>query len=72
MDIDIAGDFSLDSCRSKLLGKTVYESKSLCIKELDDHIYIYFNDLLEKKCYWLRFDKNTVLEISNKIIAEYQ
>ena len=58
----------LDHYRDGLSGETVYENKSICIKKLDDKIYLYFNNPADKHCMWLKFDKGTAVEFSEKII----
>lgn len=58
----------LDHYRDELPGVTVYENKSVCVKKQDDCILLYYSDPVDKNCKWLRFDKTTALELSEKII----
>ena len=59
---------NLDHYREDLPGETVFENKSICIKKDGDYILFYVNQPVDGNCVYHRFDKDTAMEFSNKII----
>ena len=58
----------LDHFRDNLPGETVYENNRTCIKKQDDQIFFYVNQPVDGNCVWYKFDKDTAIEFSEKII----
>jgi len=59
---------NLDHYREDLPGETVFENKHICIKKQDDYVYFYVNVPVEGVCVYFRYDKDTAIEFSEKII----